>query len=81
MHECAHRTILRARKSVHTNIKFAEPCGAQQTEFFCHSGPFFALYPPIDPENQNFEKIKKISEYIIILQLCTVNNSHMMYGS
>ena len=26
---------------------------------FCHSGPFFALLPTMDPENQNFEKIKK----------------------
>ena len=26
---------------------------------FCHFGSFFALLPPNDPENQNFEKIKK----------------------
>ena len=28
---------------------------------FCHFGPFFALLPPppMDPENQNFEKTKK----------------------
>ena len=26
VHECARKTILRARKSVHTNIKFIEPC-------------------------------------------------------
>ena len=25
MHECAHRTILPAQKSVHVNIKFVEP--------------------------------------------------------
>ena len=25
---------------------------------FCHSGPFFSLLPPDDPEFQNFEKIK-----------------------
>ena len=24
----------------------------------------------MDPENQNFEKMKKTSEYIIILQMC-----------
>ena len=30
------------------------------TEFFYHFGPFFALYiPPDNPENQNFEKMKK----------------------
>ena len=35
---------------------------------FCHSGLFFALLPPYGPENQNFEKMKKITEDIIILQ-------------
>ena len=49
---------------------------------FCHSGPFFTLfYPPMDKENQNFEKLKKAPEDIIILQMCTINNSHMMYDS
>ena len=38
------------------------------TDIFCHSGPFFALLPPKDSENQNFEKIKKTTENIIILQ-------------
>ena len=35
----------------------------------------------MDPENQNFEKVKKTSEDIIILQMCAINDSHMMYGS
>ena len=26
---------------------------------FCHFAPFFALFPPMDPENQNFKKGKK----------------------
>ena len=26
---------------------------------FCHSGPILALLPPMDPENQNFEKMKE----------------------
>ena len=49
---------------------------------FCHYGLFFALPPPppIDPENQNFEKIKKTLEDIIILQMSTINHSHMIYG-
>ena len=42
---------------------------------FCHSGPFFALLPPpplpalppMDPENQNSGKMKKMPEDIIIL--------------
>ena len=32
-------------------------------------------------ENQNFEKTKKMPEDIIILQRCTINDNHMMYGS
>ena len=34
----------------------------------------------MDPENQNFEKMKKPPEDII-LQMCTINDSHMMYSS
>ena len=48
---------------------------------FFHSGLFFALLPPMDPENQNFEKMKKARVDIIILQMCTINDSHIMYGS
>ena len=35
----------------------------------------------MDPENQNFEKMEKTPEDIIILQTCNINDSHMMYGS
>ena len=48
---------------------------------FCHSGPLFVLLLPYGPENQNFEKMKKTPEDIIILQMCTINDSHMMYDS
>ena len=37
---------------------------------FC---PF--THSPMDPENQNFEKMKKTLEDIIILQMFTINNS------
>ena len=51
--------------------------------FFCHFGPFFAILPPPpqQPENQSFEKLKKTSEDVIILQMCTKNHDHMMYAS
>ena len=39
------------------------------------------FYSPDDPENQNFEKMKKTPGYIIILHVCTLNGNHMMYGS
>ena len=48
---------------------------------FCHSGPFFALLPPMNPDNQNFGKMTKTPEDTIILQMCTIKDSHMMYGS
>ena len=34
----------------------------------------------MDPENQNFKKMKKTLEDIIILQMFTINDSHMIYG-
>ena len=37
--------------------------------------------PPMDPENQNFEKMKKTPGDIIILQICTINDNYMIYGS
>ena len=50
---------------------------------FCHFGPFFALLPPSNPENQNFEKTTKKTPpgVIIISHMCTLNDNHMMYGS
>ena len=43
-------------------------------------GLFFALLPPIKVENQNFEIVKK-TPGDIILQMCTINYNHIMYGS
>ena len=51
--------------------------GAWQAELFCH---FKAIFCP-NPENQNFEKMKKILGNIIILHMCTINENHMMYDS
>ena len=44
---------------------------------FCHSGPFFALWTQ---KIKIFKKWKNAWRYFI-LQMCTINNSHMMYGS
>ena len=35
----------------------------------------------MDPENQNFDKINKKPGDIIISQMCTIHDNHMMYGS
>ena len=42
---------------------------------------FFSFYPPNNPKNQNFEKLKKTSGDIITLHMCTINDTHIMYGS
>ena len=54
--------------------------GVWQTEFFCHYGAFFALLLAYKPKKSKFEKMKKTLEDIIILQMFTVNDSHMVYG-
>ena len=48
---------------------------------FYHFGPFFALPPtPNNQENQNFEKMKKASGDVIMLNLCNKNHDQMMYA-
>ena len=55
--------------------------GAWQT-IYCHFGQIFALLPPKNPNNQNFEKVKKKTPGdIIILHMCAINENHIMYGS
>ena len=54
---------------------------ARQVEFFVILDYFLHFYPLNNPENQNFEKMKKIPGDIIILHMCTINQNHMMYGS
>ena len=49
--------------------------------FFVIMDHFLPFYPPSNLKNQNFEKMKKIPRDIIILHMCTINDSHMMYGS
>ena len=39
-----------------------------------------SFYPPNKLKNQKFEKIKTTLRFIIILQMCTINDDHMMYG-
>ena len=46
-----------------------------------HFLPFYTPVPPNNPENQNFEKMKKATGDVIILHKCTINNNHMIYGS
>ena len=48
---------------------------------FCCFEPFFALSPPAKKENLNFEIEKKTPGNIINLNMCNINDYHMMYGS
>ena len=52
--------------------------GARQTEYFVFLDCFLHFYPSNKLKNQTFEKMKTISEDIIILHMPTVNENHMM---
>ena len=41
--------------------------------FFVLLGHFLPFYPPKNPENQTFEKMKNSYEDVIILYMCTKN--------
>ena len=50
--------------------------------FFCHFGPFFVFHShsPNNTENQNFEKMKMSYGDLLILNLCSKKQDHMMYA-
>ena len=54
-------------------------CRMQQREFFVILDRFLPFYPPNNPKNQNFKKLKKTSGYIIILNMCTINDIHIWF--
>ena len=53
----------------------------QSTKFFVTKGHFLPFDLPNNPKNQNFEKMKQNPGDIIILHKCTINDSHLIYGS
>ena len=57
--------------------------GVRQIEFFVILDCFLHFTsPPLWIQKiKILKKMKKTSEDIIILQICTINDSHMMYGS
>ena len=48
--------------------------------FFVILDHFLPFYPPNYPKNQNFERMKRTGD-IIILHMPTNNNNHMIYSS
>ena len=49
--------------------------------FFVTFSHFLPFHSPDDPENQNFEQLKKTPGDIIILHMCIINDNHIMYCS
>ena len=49
--------------------------------FFVILDCFFPFYPSKNLKSQSFEKLKKITGDIIILQKCTKSHDHMLYCS
>ena len=47
--------------------------------FWVILGHFLPFYPPNDPENQNFEKMKKMPGDVVLLHLCNINEDYMIY--
>ena len=52
---------------------------AQQVEFFVILDHFLLFHLPHDLKNQNFEKLKKIPQNIIILHMYTRNHDHILH--
>ena len=50
-------------------------------KFFVILDRFLPFCPPINPQNQNFEKLKKNPGAIIISHNCPKNHDHMLYCS
>ena len=54
--------------------------GVRQTEFLSLWTVFCPFTPPkMNPENQTFENMKKTLADIIILQMFTINDSHIWF--
>ena len=62
----------------HNHMRYSFWGRVRQTDIFvllCHCLHF---YPPNNPENNNFEKMKKLYEDVTILYMCTKNHDHML---
>ena len=55
--------------------------GMEQTNCFVILKHFLPFYTPGNLKNQNFERMKTTRGDILILNMCTINFNHMMYGS
>ena len=65
----------------HNHIRYSSCYAEWDRQFFVILGHFLPFYPANNPKNQNFEKMKKTPGDNIILQMCSINDNHMKYGS
>ena len=68
------------RNKNHNHMRYGFWDGVRQTNFFVRFGHFLPFYPPNNPINQNFEKIKN-AYYTCILYMCTKTSDHMVFAS
>ena len=54
--------------------------GVWQTKFFVIIDRVFAFLPPSGPRKLKFSKMERTLQDVIILQVFTINDSHMKYG-
>ena len=54
--------------------------GAWWTKCFVMLDLLLPFYAPNNLKNKNFEKMKKLPGDIIIWNMCTINDNHVMYG-
>ena len=47
--------------------------------FFLILDGFLPFYPTNNTDSQNFQKVKKTPGDIITLNMCTINDNHIMY--
>ena len=81
MKKIAGDIILHLFNKNHNHMRYDSWDKKRHDKIICHFGPFFTFLPPSNPENQNFEKMKKESGDVIILHLCTKNYDQIMYAS
>ena len=64
----------------HNHMRYGFWDIVRQTDFFVRLGHFLPFYPPNNPVNQNFEKIKNACD-THILYMCSKTSDHMVFAS
>ena len=68
--------ILHMYTKNHNHIRYSS-WDMEWDRMFVIFDQFLPFHPPNNPQNQNFEKMKKASGGVIILHMCTKNQDHM----